>query len=77
MFFLDRVSYDRRGLLKIRDVTEEDQGEYDCVATNAAGEGRNTAILNYIGMSILFTILFIFVPDSEESLNGYFLVCEE
>ena len=46
--FTDRVTYNN-GLLIIRDMTAVDQGEYDCIATNIAGQGSNTAVLNYIG----------------------------
>ena len=43
------MTYGSNGVLVIRDMTAADQGEYDCIATNVAGQGSNTAVLNYIG----------------------------
>lgn len=49
VFVTDRVTYDTNGLLIIREMTSADQGEYDCLATNIAGQGSSTAVLHYIG----------------------------
>ena len=37
-------------------MTPDDQGEYDCIATNTVGQGSNTAVLNYIGNNAFYHV---------------------
>ena len=52
----ERIAYDEiAGILTITELTREDSGEYECVATNSAGRGTAVAHLNYMGENCAFT----------------------
>ena len=48
----DRVTYDSDGLLTIHSAIKEDVGEWECLATNALGEGSGVAHLEFIGKNL-------------------------
>ena len=45
----DNLIYDDKGLLMLNELSKEDGGDYECVATNIAGTGSALVNLQYIG----------------------------
>ncbi|XP_074654070.1 hemicentin-1-like [Tubulanus polymorphus] len=43
----DKLSFTKEGVLTITDLKREDAGQYECIATNPAGEDTEVAILEY------------------------------
>jgi hypothetical protein len=63
-----RFSVERNtGVLTIRDVSKDDDGEYKCVATNAAGKIERTMKINVTLKPRIVTYKNISIPTNKEA----------
>lgn len=64
----DRFSVEKHtGVLTIRDVSKDDDGEYKCVATNAAGKIERTVKINVTLKPRIVTYKNISIPTDKEA----------
>lgn len=50
---------DRSSFLTVPSVTADNGGNYSCVAINEAGENTYTAMLNVLGMQLLWNVTWV------------------
>ena len=55
------------GVLTIRDISKDDDAEYKCVATNAAGKAEQVVKINVILKPRIVAYRNISIPTSQEA----------
>jgi hypothetical protein len=64
----DRFSVEKNtGVLTIRDISKDDNGEYKCVATNAAGKAERVVKINVILKPRIVAYKNISIPTGKEA----------